>query len=409
MAQERTSEVGGKIDYRLVAPIVVNSLLIHIVVSLVRVTTSYRAVELELPVVWIGAIAAAFALFPIFLAVWVGRFIDRGNDAVAVWIGSGLITLSCAGFALFPSAVALLFPSAVALLVFTALAGTGHLFMHSANQLLCVRAGGESNMDRVFGNYMLAAALGQGLGPFVVGWLGGSAMVPPTGLLFTLGFALSAITFVVALAIPRSREAAGKKKGGEVMPLTALLRLPGVKAVIAAGIFISTAQDLIVIYLPVLGAERAIEAEVIGILLAVRAGFSMVARVFYARMVEAFGREPLMVACTFVAALAFLLLAAPLPLWAMHVTVAIMGFMIGTAALLSVTTVIDRTPKPARGTANSLRVVGNRIGQVALPFGAGLIAAATGVAGILVAIAVTLAASAATVQLSRPARKAADV
>jgi MFS family permease len=401
MAQERTSEVGGKIDYRLVVPIVVNSLLIHIVVSLVRVTTSYRAVELELPVVWIGAIAAAFALFPIFLAVWVGRFIDRGNDAVAVWIGSGLITLSCAGFALVPSTVALL--------VFTALAGTGHLFMHSANQLLCVRAGGESNMDRVFGNYMLAAALGQGVGPFIVGWLGGSAMVPPTGLLFTLGFAFSAVTFVIALAIPRSREAAGKKKGGEVMPLTALLRLPGVKAVIAAGIFISTAQDLIVIYLPVLGAERAIEAEVIGVLLAVRAGFSMVARVFYARMVEAFGREPLMVVCTFVAALAFLLLAAPLPLWAMHVTVAIMGFMIGTAALLSVTTVIDRTPKPARGTANSLRVVGNRIGQVALPFGAGLVAAATGVAGILVAIAVTLAASAATVQLSRPARKAADV
>jgi MFS family permease len=401
MAQEGTSEVGGKIDYRLVVPIVVNSLLIHIVVSLVRVTTSYRAVELEVPVVWIGAIAAAFALFPIFLAVWVGRFIDRGNDAVAVWIGSGLITLSCAGFALFPSAVALL--------VFTALAGTGHLFMHSANQLLCVRAGGESNMDRVFGNYMLAAALGQGLGPFVVGWLGGSAMVPPTGLLFTLGFALSAVTFVIALVIPRSREAAGKKKGGKVMPLTALLRLPGVKAVIAAGIFISTAQDLIVIYLPVLGAERAIEAEVIGALLAVRAGFSMVARVFYARMVEAFGREPLMVACTFVAALAFLLLAAPLPLWAMHVGVAVMGFTIGTAALLSVTTVIDRTPKPARGTANSLRVVGNRIGQVALPFGAGLVAAATGVAGILVAIAVTLAASAATVQLSGQARKAADV
>jgi MFS family permease len=113
--------------------------------------------------------------------------------------------------------------------------------------------------------------------------------------------------------------------------------------------------------------------------------------------------------CNGVAALAFLLLAAPLPLWAMQVTVAVMGFTIGTAALLSVTTVIDRTPKPARGTANSLRVVGNRIGQVALPFGAGLLAAATGVAGILVAIAVTLAGSAATVQLSRSTRKAAEV
>jgi hypothetical protein len=78
-----------------------------------------------------------------------------------------------------------------------------------------------------------------------------------------------------------------------------------------------------------------------------------------------------------------------------------MGFALGTAALLSVTTVIDRTPKPARGTANALRVVGNRVGQSALPFGAGLVAAVTGVAGILAMIAVTLAASAAAVQLSR--------
>src|SRR5215475_13525932 len=113
MAQEETSEIGDKLDYRLVVPIVANSLLIHIVVSLVRVTTSYRAVELEVPVVWIGAIAGAFALFPIFLAVWVGRFIDRGNDAVAVWTGSGLIAVAAAGFAALSSALALLVFTAV--------------------------------------------------------------------------------------------------------------------------------------------------------------------------------------------------------------------------------------------------------------------------------------------------------
>src|SRR5262245_4513201 len=187
MAREATSD--DFVDYRLVVPIVANSLLIHIVVSLVRVTTSYRAVELDLPVVWIGAIAATFALFPIFLAVWVGRFIDRGNDAAAVWIGSGLITLACLGFALFPSAAGLL--------ACTALIGTGHLFMHSAQQLLCVRAGGAGNMDRVFGNYMLAAAVGQGIGPFVVGWAGGAATLPPTGSLFWLASAMAAVTFLV--------------------------------------------------------------------------------------------------------------------------------------------------------------------------------------------------------------------
>jgi len=121
-------------------------------------------------------------------------------------------------------------------------------------------------------------------------------------------------------------------------------------------------------------------------------------------MVVAFGREPLMVTCTFVASLAFAVLAAPISLWAMYLAMAVMGFALGIATTLSVTTVFDRTPVGARGTANSLRIMGNRLGQISLPFGAGVVAAATGVAGILVMIAISLAASAAAVQLSRPAR-----
>jgi hypothetical protein len=45
------------------------------------------------------------------------------------------------------------------------------------------------------------------------------------------------------------------------------------------------------------------------------------------------------------------------------------------------------------GTLMSLRITGNRIGQVALPFAASLIAAATGVGGIFVIIAASLAAA----------------
>jgi MFS family permease len=396
MLQKPAVEAPSDIDYRLLVPVLVNSLLIHIVITLVRVTTSYRAVELGLPIIWLGVISATFAIFPIFLAVWVGRFIDRGNDAITAWIGSGLIAIACAGFALFSSATALL--------LCTALLGTGHLFMMAAQQMLCIRSGGPRNMDRVFGNYMVASAIGQGIGPFVVGWAGGSAMLPPTQRLFALGLAIAAVTFVIALTIRRSHKQGAQTEEGGVVPIKTLLRVPGLNAVIAAGIFIVTAQDLVVIYLPILGAERIIDVAVIGILLTVRAAFSMASRVIYARMVTMFGREPLMVTCTFTAALAFVSLALPIPLWAMFLAMAVMGFTLGIATTLSVTTVVERTPRTARATANSLRIMGNRLGQVSLPFGASLVAAATGVGGILVMIALSLAASAAAVQLSRPSR-----
>jgi predicted MFS family arabinose efflux permease len=394
MLQKPAPDASSDIDYRLLAPVLANSVLIHIVVALVRVTTSYRAVELGLPIIWLGVISAAFALFPIFLAVWVGRFIDRGHDAVTAWIGSALIVVACAAFAVFSSAAALL--------AATALLGTGHLFMMAAQQMLCVRAGSARGLDTVFGHYFVASSIGQGLGPFLVGWAGGAAMLPPTQRLFTIGLACAALTLAIALTIRPSRAHVAHAEGRDLVPVKALLRVPGLNAVVAAGVFIVTAQDLVVIYLPILGAERAIDVAVIGILLAVRAAFSMGARLLYARIVVAFGREPLMVTCTFAAALAFVSLALPIPLWAMYLAMAVMGFSLGIATTLSVTTVVDRTPVGARGTANSLRIMGNRLGQVSLPFGASLVAAAAGVAGILVMIALSLAASAAAVQWSRP-------
>ena len=386
----------GDIDYRLLVPVLVNSVLMQTIVSIVRVTTSYRAVELELSVVWLGVISAAFALFPIFLAVKVGRFIDRGHDAQAAWIGSALVAAACAGFAFLHSAAALL--------AFTAVLGTGHLFLMAAQQMLCVRAGGPRGLDRVFGNYMVAGAIGQGLGPYVVGLAGGNAMLPPTQALFTVALVTAALTFLITLTVRPARDAPHQAESGELVPVKSLLRVPGLNAVIMAGIFIVTAQDLVVIYLPILGAERAIDVSVIGILLTVRAAFSMASRVIYARIVMTFGRYPLMVACTLVAAAAFASLATPIPLAAMYVAMAVMGFSLGIATTLSVTTVVDRTPARASGTANSLRIMGNRLGQISLPFGAGVVAAATGVAGILVMIALSLAASAAAVQWTRPTR-----
>jgi hypothetical protein len=64
--------------------------------------------------------------------------------------------------------------------------------------------------------------------------------------------------------------------------------------------------------------------------------------------------------------------------------------------------VVALTAAGARGTANSLRVTGNRIAQAAMPFGASLVAAATGAGGIFVIIAISLLASSVAVYSSRP-------
>jgi len=77
------------------------------------------------------------------------------------------------------------------------------------------------------------------------------------------------------------------------------------------------------------------------------------------------------------------------------------GYSVGIATTITVTTIVAMTSAGARGIANSLRVTGNRIAQVAAPFGAGLVAAVAGAGGIFVIIAASLAASGAAIYWSR--------
>src|SRR5712691_12305454 len=79
------------VNYRLLVPLLLAAAAVQAVIAIARVTTSYRVVEVDLPVVWLGIISAAYAILPAFIALWLGRFIDRGHDALATWIGAGLL------------------------------------------------------------------------------------------------------------------------------------------------------------------------------------------------------------------------------------------------------------------------------------------------------------------------------
>jgi MFS family permease len=384
------------IDYPLLVPLLLSSFLVQTVTALVRVTISYRAVELELSLIWIGLIAATFAIFPILIAVQVGRLIDRGYDTRTAWIGALIFTLSMTGFALWPTTAGLL--------LFSTVMGFGHIMLMASHQMICVRAAGPKSLEAVFGNFMVVTAIGQGFGPYVVGWMGGSAPIPPTEPLFVIAAACAAAAVVFTLVMKPARTASASKNEGDVVPISQILRIPGLVAVVTAGVIMVAASDTVVVYIPLLGAERNIDVHDVGLLLTVRAAASMVARLFYARMVAAFGRWPQMIAGTFVCGLSYAAIAAPIPLWAMHIAIAAMGFSFGLATTLSITIVVDMTTVSARGTTNSLRIMSNRIGQFVMPFGAGLVAAAAGLGGLFLLLAAAIAAAAGSMVWKRPGR-----
>jgi MFS family permease len=397
MSEEPSARVApaSDLDYRLLIPFLTHATLTQTLILIIRITTSYRAIELGLPVLWLGIIATGFAVVPAVMALQVGRWIDRGNDAKATWIGAALVLVACIGFWLWPS-------SAMHLLAFTVLLGFGHMFAMAGHQMLAVRAGRVRSRESSLGYYMVAASIGQGLGPFVVGWLGGSAALPPTGQLFTIGLGAAGLSLAVALLIRPDPAMPGKHQTGDLVPIKDLLRLRGFPAIMISSIVTITAQDLLVIYLPLLGAERHIDANNIGLLLTARSAAALISRTFYARLIFSIGRMPLTLVSMLGSAAGFLVLAIPLALPAMYVVLILLGFAMGIASTLTLSGVMYLAPPEACGTALTLRMTGNRVGQIVFPALAGVVAAATGVAGILLALGFGLAASGMAVAMRQP-------
>jgi MFS family permease len=248
---------------------------------------------------------------------------------------------------------------------------------------------------------MVAASTGQGLGPLIVGWLGGSATVPSTGSLFAIGLVIAVACQAAAFTLRPTPKPPARDAQRPVVSIGTLVRLPGMVAMLTASVVTVTSLDLLVIYLPLIGAEQNVDASAIGLLLAARSVAALVARAFYARLLALFGRLWLSLLSITIAAAAFLALTiAWLP--SMYLSVVAIGIGLGIGSTTTLSSVVDLAPEAARGTSLSLRITGNRVGGVLVPFLASLIATAAGTSGILLVIALTLATSAGAIRASWP-------
>ncbi len=377
---------GSGYHWDLYGPFIAHVLVSQSIVGLTRIATSYRTLELGFSVEVLGIITGCFALLPIFLAVPLGRWLDRGKDAQALWIGSFLVLVACAGFWWHALTEA-------TMIFYTLMQGVGYLFVMAGQQTFAVRCSEPFLRDSVFGTYMMSIAIGQGAGPIIIGFIAAGSTIAPSAPLFAISLVGAVVALLVSFALrpapPLERAHRERKK----VALMAMLRLHGFVPMILASVMTVTSLDLLAVYMPILGAERNIDVAVIGTLLAIRTALSIASRVVFTRLIRAFGRMPLMVFCLFLTATAFAILASPAPIWALGVATAFIGVGLGVAAALALSSIVELAPPEAQGTAVTLRITGNRIGQAALPLIAGAVAGATGAAGVMAVIGLSVGAS----------------
>lgn len=154
--------------------------------------------------------------------------------------------------------------------------------------------------------------------------------------------------------------------------------------------------------MPVIGAENGIAPRAIGVLLALRAAASIAARLGIGATVRRVGRTRLITIGAAMAAAALVGMTATHEVWKLAVLSIVAGFAMGFGQPLSMTLIVQLVPAHARSTALAVRLTGNRIGQVATPAAAAVVAGRAGAASVFWLLGVMLAASAVAIQRGAP-------
>ncbi len=377
------SAAGSRPDRRLLGLLLLHSALTQVITFVLRPTSAYRALELDVPAAWLGALTASFAVVPLVLAVPSGQATDRFGERRVMLVGAVLMALSGAVFAAERGGAAGLVLGSVVL-------GTGHLLSVVGQQAAVANTAGPGRFDTAFGYYTFAASLGQAAGPALITLIGGKGSLPDTTPIFVTATALGGVLLVCTafLRMPERDRAVGGAAGGG---MGSLLRLPGLLRALLVSCVVLAAVDITLVYLPALGADRGLAAGFVGLLLTLRAVASMASRLFLGRLVRWVGRRRLMMASVALSAVSMAVVAAPLPPAGVAVVVVLLGLGLGVGQPLTMSWLAEVAPAGLRGRAMSLRLTGNRLGQVLIPSAVGLVAAGVGAAGVLAATAGALA------------------
>ena len=368
-------------------------------VYVARPVTSYRLLAIGGSATEVGLVTAAFALIPLFVAIPVGRFADRGRSASLLVAGSGLELIACLllGVADTTAAIA----------VATAILGLGHLGVALGAQHVIARESDESEHDRRFAALTVGVSVGQLVGPLFAaallrGHTGASLLSASRDAMF-VGAGVAALAVLASVLAARDRATAPPapppdEAGGS---LRQIVTTRGVPAGIFASVAVLSAADIFTAYMPVLGERRGIDPGLIGLLLAVRAAASIAARLGIVYAVRRIGRLRLISASALLAAAAIAAVTQTHDAVALGVLCGVIGYGLGFGQPLTMTMVVQRVPEQWSATALAVRLSGNRLGQVAGPAVAGLVAGGLGVSSVFWMLGLMLVASAAAVE--RPA------
>jgi MFS family permease len=316
----------------------------------------------------VGVLAAAFAAFPLLLAVYAGKTSDRIGVKVPILAGAATIAVGIA--------LPLVVPGLAGLVACAALVGLGHIFFHvSIHNLIGGYGDGEAR-TRNFATFALGGSIGAFIGPS----LGGISIdfwgFPATHALLA---AIALLPVAVVLACPRviparAAHSRAEAAGGSME----LLRDAGLRRTLLMSGAAITGIELFTFYFPVYGRSIGLSASAIGMVMSSYAVAAFLVRMGMPRATRRMGEVGVLTASLFMAGATYFLvpLVSQAPLLALIAF--LLGIGLGCAQPLTIILTYNHAPAGRSGEALGMRLMVNKLTQIVVPLAFGAMGTAFG-------------------------------
>jgi len=322
-------------------------------------------------------------VFPLLLAVQAGRISDRLGVRLPIIFGAltmaaGLmVPLTTQGIAWLPLCPALL--------------GLGHIFFHVSIHNLVGSLGADAARTRNFATFALGSSIAAFVGPSLAGF---AIELAGFRTAFTILACVAAAPAILVLLhrnlIPAQVRHAEEEQARSAFDLLAIPALR--RTLIMSGVTL-TGIELFSFYLPIYGRSIGLAPSVIGMILSSYAVAGFIVRSFMHRLAQRYTEVGVLTGSLFVAALAYFAVPALGDAWLLAAAAFALGLALGSAQPLTIILTYNHAPAGRSGEALGMRIMANKVTQIAVPLAFGGFGAALGAAPVFLATGVFLLAA----------------
>src|SRR6185295_2662585 len=340
-----------------------------------KVAVSLYALDLGAGAAAVGVLGALFAVFPLLLAVQAGRISDRYGVRLPMALG-GLAMAAGLLLPLTGGGLPMLF-------LCPTLLGLGHIYFHVSVHNLVGSLGDEAERTKNFATFALGGSVSAFIGPSLSGFA-----------IELAGYRVAFAVLAVAAALPSLYVFAHRKLAPRPVRETTdaasksaldLLAIPALRRTLIMSGVALTGIELFSFYLPIYGRAIGLAPSTIGMILSSYALAGFAVRIVMHRLAARFTEVGVLTGSLFLAALAYLAIPGMSDAALLAGAAFALGLALGSAQPLTIILTYNHAPVGRSGEALGMRIMANKLTQIAVPLAFGGMGAAMGSAPVFLA------------------------